>query len=369
MSEGDVGIRLDLRASQPGFELRLNLSLPGKGVSVLLGPSGCGKTTVLRTLAGLSPAQGLIEVNGQTWQDDSQRPMVRLPTHLRPIGYVFQEASLFAHLDVQGNLRYGQERRPLARRRLAQQDVVDVLGIGAVMRRRPQQLSGGERQRVAIARALLTSPELLLMDEPLSALDHERRQDILPYLERLNAHWGIPMLYVTHAMDEALRLADHLVLMDQGSVRAHGPASELFSDLNLPLSARDDAAAVLEAKVREHDGPYGQSCLDVDGQALWVGLVNVPIGGLVRVRIMARDVSIARRPASDSSIANSLAAHIAEVHAEALTVTMKLHLLGPTQGGRERCILSRVTRRSWDHLGFKVGERVYAQIKGVALMA
>lgn len=361
-------LHADLRVRYPGFELEVSLRLPGSGVSVLLGPSGCGKTTVLRALAGLEPVRGRIALDGEVWQDDAVGPRALVPTHRRPIGYVFQEASLFPHLSVQGNLDYGLRRIDRAQQRISLDDAVALLGIGHLMARRPDGLSGGERQRVAIARALLTSPRLLLMDEPLSALDAQRKAEILPYLEQLNAQTGVPMVYVTHALDEAARLADHLVLMEAGQVRASGLATDLFSRLDLPLSQLDEAAAVLEATVASHEPAYGQSRLDVGTQTMWVGLTQASVGQRVRVRVMARDVSVALSRATDSSVLNILPATIDSVRDEGRdTVTLSLRLAA-VNGVPGSLILARLTRRSHETLRLAVGQQVYAQIKGAALM-
>lgn len=354
-------IKAELRLAFAGFGLDVSLNLPGSGVTVLFGPSGCGKTTVLRCLAGLARARGAVHVNGTTWQDDAQR--IFKPVHERPIGYVFQEASLFPHLNVKGNLEYGLKRTPVAQRRISLADAAALLGIEHLLSRATDDLSGGERQRVAMARALLTSPSLLLMDEPLSALDPARKAEILPYLERLNQELGLPMVYVTHALDEAARLADHIVLMCEGRVQADGAAADMLSRADLPLSQLDDAAAVLLATVREHHPAYGQSCLEMGGQRLWVGLSSAPIGALVRARVFARDVSIALTHAQDSSIANILPVTIDSIWDErADTVKVQLRL---SSGA---CLLARLTRRSREQLQLHPGMQVYAQVKGVALM-
>jgi molybdate transport system ATP-binding protein len=359
-------LHADLALAYPGFDLHVKLRLPGRGVSVLLGPSGCGKTTVLRALAGLSRARGRVAVGSACWQDDAQRTWV--PVHRRPIGMVFQEASLFAHLSVRGNLDYGFKRTPVADRHVALDDAVALLGIGHLMSRRPEHLSGGERQRVAIARALLTSPRLLLMDEPLSALDTARKAEVLPFLERLNAQAGVPVVYVTHALDEAARLADHLVLMDTGRVRATGTPAELFSRLDLPLSHLDEAAAVVDATVAAHEPAYGQSRLDVGGLPLWAGLSPAAVGQRVRVRVLARDVSVALSRATDSSIVNILPATVASLRDDGPdTVTLQL-MLGTTDKHHVALLLARLTRRSCDHLKLAAGQAVFAQVKGVALM-
>jgi len=371
--EADLSVQHPGLAGQPGFSLDVALRLPGQGVSVLLGPSGCGKTTVLRALAGLGDvaqrARGRVQVRGEVWQDDA-RGLWR-PVHQRPIGVVFQEASLFAHLTVQGNLDYGWRRVPPAQRRLGHDDVIPLLGIGHLLQRRPAGLSGGERQRVAIARALLTSPALLLMDEPLSALDAARKAEVLPCLERLG-QTGVPVVYVTHALDEAARLADHLVVLRDGRVQAAGPAEALWTRLDTPLSASDDAAAVLSAEVVRHEPAQGLSLLQV-GQAdatlpLWTGLhIGSATGQRVRVRVLARDVSVSLSHAPDSSILNILPAVVAELRDDAQGGVMLSLQLG-TDAALAPRLLARITRRSAEHLGLRVGQAVFAQVKGVALL-
>ena len=375
--EADLSVQHPGLGEQPGFSLDVALRLPGQGVSVLLGPSGCGKTTVLRALAGLGGAaqraRGRVQVRGEVWQDDA-RGLWR-PVHQRPIGVVFQEASLFEHLTVQGNLDYGWRRVPPAQRRLRHDDVIPLLGIGHLLQRRPQGLSGGERQRVAIARALLTSPALLLMDEPLSALDAARKAEVLPCLERLG-QTGVPVVYVTHALDEAARLADHLVVLRDGRVQAAGPAEALWTRLDTPLSASDDAAAVLSAEVVRHDAAQGLSLLQVAGRAstgdaalpLWTGLhTGSATGQRVRVRVMARDVSVSLSHAPDSSILNILPAVVAELRDDAQGSVMLSLQLGTDATSAPR-LLARITRRSAEHLGLRVGQAVFAQVKGVALL-
>jgi molybdate transport system ATP-binding protein len=363
-------IQADLQLTRPapsgleGFTLEVRLRLPAQGVSVLLGPSGCGKTTVLRAMAGLARAQGRVAMGDQVWQDDAKRQW--LPTHQRPIGMVFQEASLFAHLSVQDNLLYGYKRIPPAQRRVQPDEAVNLLGIEHLMGRSPAGLSGGERQRVAIARALLTSPALLLMDEPLSALDAARKAEVLPYLEALG-RGGVPIVYVTHALDEAARLADHLVLMQQGRVQAEGPAHELMSRLDTPLSQLDDAAAVLHAQVQAHQPDQGLSRLTLgEGGAasrLWVGWCGAQVGDAVRVRVLARDVSVSLSQATDSSILNILPATIEGLQDEGPgSVMLRLQLASGAH------LLARVTRRSAQGLKLAAGQQVYAQVKGVALL-
>lgn len=357
-------IFLDIAVQKGEFQLRAHLQMPARGVTVLLGPSGCGKTSILRAIAGLDSVSGRVVVQGEVWQDDHLKMAKTVPVHHRKIGYVFQEASLFDHLSVKQNLMFGWARLAEGDRRIKMEPVVELLGIRHLLARATHGLSGGERQRVAIARALLSSPDLLLMDEPLSALDPERKAEVLPYLERLNDELGIPMIYVTHSLDEAARLADHLVLLDQGRVIFSGPANEAFSRTDLALSRHDDASAVIRAELVEHDEAYGQSVLRVGHAALRVGRLNKPIGQSVRARILARDVSIAKTQSKDSSIVNIMPATIDEVAPQGHTVLLKLRCTDAP----EMVLLSRITLRSWVQLDCQVGDPIFAQIKGVALM-
>jgi molybdate transport system ATP-binding protein len=358
-------IEARLTLARRDFTLDVALALPSRGVSVLFGPSGCGKTTLLRALAGLERATGRVVLGGEVWQDDTVSAPVFTPTHQRPIGYVIQEAALFPHLDVRRNLDYGQRRIAPTERRIALDQAVALLGIGPLMDRRPATLSGGERQRVAIARALATSPRLLLMDEPLAALDAPRKAEILPYLERLHREMALPIVYVTHALDEVARLADHLVLLRAGRVLAEGGVAELFSRTDLPLGRQDEVGAVLEATVAEHDSLYGLTRIAVPGGSLWLGAIDQPPGTPVRVRVLARDVSIARDAPQHSSILNVLPVTLERLDGEGHAVLLRLRL-GETPAAS--ALLARITRRSVDALALQPGERLHAQVKGVALM-
>ncbi|RZJ62312.1 MAG: molybdenum ABC transporter ATP-binding protein [Acidovorax sp.] len=355
-------IEARLHLARPGFTLDVDLRLPGRGVTALFGPSGCGKTTCLRAIAGLERARpGHVQVNGETWQDDAQH--IWRATHERALGYVFQEASLFDHLTVQGNIGYGQKRTPPARRQVALEQAVDLLGIHHLMDRKPQALSGGERQRVAIARALATSPRLLLMDEPLAALDAQRKAEVLPYLDTLHRTLDIPVLYVSHAIDEVARLAAHMVLLDDGRVRAHGPTAELLVRLDLPLAHGDAAATVIEGQVMQHDDhDLVTTVAFAGGQLLLVSPGAHAVGAPIRLRIQARDVSIALTPPAGTSILNILPATVAHVAHDSPGQLMVALDAGPTR------LLARVTERSAQALGLVAGKPVYAQIKGVAIV-
>lgn len=364
-----AGIDARLHARLGRFELRCELQLPGRGVSVLFGPSGCGKTTLLRALAGLTPAVGRVQVRGRLWQDSALG--VCLPTHRRRLGFVFQDARLFAHLDVRRNLAYGLRRVGGAPPGATFASLVDLMGLALLLDRYPGSLSGGERQRVAMARALLSAPEVLLMDEPLSALDAERKAEVLPYLERLHREADLPIVYVTHDAAEVARLADHLVFMRDGAVQASGPAQDLLTRLDLDLNRGDEAAAVLEGVIVEHDARDGLCRLDVGGLPLWVPW-RVPAGHpagsakgqRVRARVMARDVSLALSRAGDSSILNILPARIEALHEGGDALTLRLRLQAPQSPAP--ALLARITRRSLDTLHLAPGQAVFAQIKGVA---
>jgi molybdate transport system ATP-binding protein len=372
-------IDLRLTLARPGFTLDVALQLPERGISALFGPSGCGKTTVLRALAGLERAAGRVVLGDEVWQDDASGQW--RPTHQRALGYVIQEAALFPHLDVRANLAYGRRRSSAAQRPARGGDgpaaagfrldsVVDLLGIGPLMARRPATLSGGERQRVAIARALATEPRLLLMDEPLAALDAPRKAEILPYLERLHQALALPIVYVTHAMDEVARLADHLVLLDAGRVRAAGPLAELLARPDLPLARQDDAGVVIAATVAEHDHAYGLSRVLFAGGTLWVGETSAAPGEAVRARVLARDVSVTRQAPVQTSVLNVLPVLLEAMQADRSTALLQLRVGDAASGGDPAPVrlLARVTRRSCEALALQPGETLFAQIKGVALM-
>lgn len=358
-------IHAQLKVVRPGFTLDVDLHLPGRGVTALFGPSGCGKTTCLRAIAGLIRAQpGRVEVNGEVWQDDDNGAAHRwCPTHARGLGYVFQEASLFEHLSVRGNIGYGLKRTPAGRRTVALDQVVDLLGIAPLMDRRPAALSGGERQRVAIARALAASPRLLLMDEPLAALDAARKAEVLPYLERLHRTLDIPVLYVSHSLDEVARLAEHLVLMREGRVQAQGPTHALITRLDLPLAHGDAAATVVEGTVLRHDMHDHTTTVGfAGGQLLLVSPAPRTPGEPLRLRVQARDVSLALARPTDTSILNVLPAAVTELADDSPGQQMVALDVGPTR------LLARVTQRSAQALGLAPGMRVFAQVKGVAIV-
>jgi len=357
----EAQIRARFRLGWPGFRLDVDLALPGRGVTALFGHSGSGKTTLLRCLAGLErAADGYLAVRGELWQDEAQRLFV--PTHRRPLGYVFQEASLFAHLTVRRNLEFGLKRVPAASRRIPLDQAIALLGIEPLLARMPGRLSGGERQRVAIARALATSPSLLLMDEPLAALDVKRKQEILPYLERLHAELDIPVVYVSHAPEEVARLADHVVLLADGRALAAGPIGEVMARLDLPFAHDEDAFVVIDARVAAHDQAYALTRLEFAGLPLWITGLDMPLASRVRARVLARDVSLALTERHDSSILNVLPARVVSLdEADPGRTLVRLDVAGTA-------LLARITRRSAAQIGIVPGRDVYAQVKGVALL-
>jgi molybdate transport system ATP-binding protein len=354
-----MALELKLALQRPGFALQVDCAFPSRGVTALFGRSGSGKTTLLRYIAGLEPrCQARVCLDGELWQDEAHF----VPTHRRALGYVFQEPTLFPHYDVRGNLEYALKRAPAAQRRVGFEEAVALLGLQALLPQRPQQLSGGERQRVAIARALLSSPRLLLLDEPLSNLDETGKAEILPHLERLRDVASVPIIYVSHALNEVLRLADHLVLLEAGRVRTAGPLQELLTGEALPLDL-SGGGTILEGHIETHDEHYRLSCVATPAGRLTVALKRFPLGHRVRVRIDARDVSLALKQPELTSISNILPATVLEVVPEpdSAQVTVRLGV------GSVR-LLARITRRSADQLEVVPGRSLYAQVKSVALM-
>ncbi len=360
-----AGLTLQTRLTRGSFTLALDLTLPGRGLTALFGASGSGKTTCLRVLAGLEPAaSGRLSVGGELWQDSARGLFV--PPHQRALGYVFQEASLFDHLSVQDNIRFGHRRTPAAQRCYGWDHGLALLGIGHLLRRMPHELSGGERQRVAMARALATSPRVLLMDEPLAALDAPRKAEILPWLEQLHQALDIPVVYVTHSVDEVARLADHVVLLEQGRVLAQGPVLELMTRADLPLAHGDSAGALVEALTCGVQSDSDLCELRFDGGTLLLPQTRatpLPDRTPVRVRIQARDVSLSLVLPQQTSVLNCLPATVADVSEDGPgQVLVGLRL------GLETRLLSRISRLSCERLGIAPGLPVYAQIKGVAMV-
>ncbi|MBL8201487.1 MAG: molybdenum ABC transporter ATP-binding protein [Chromatiales bacterium] len=353
-------VRLDV--AYAGFRLAVDLQLPGSGITALFGPSGSGKTTCLRAIAGLERAPGgYVSVNGEVWQDEATG--VFQPTHRRALAYVFQEASLFAHLSVRRNLEYGFRRVSGGAGPASFAGAVELLGIGPLLDRQPDRLSGGERQRVAIARALLTNPRLMLFDEPLAAIDAARKDEILPYLERLHGELQIPSIYVSHNADEVARLADHLVILDQGTVAASGPLQATLARIDLPAALLDRAGVVIEASVTDLHAADHLARLAFRGGTLLVPSTGRPVGRRVRCRIEARDVSLTLNRQDDTSILNLVPATITAV----TDTTHPAQCLVQLDAGGT-LLLAQVTRRSWETLQLAPGKAVWAQVKAVALV-
>ena len=401
------GMHLRFVVRHADFTLDVDLALPGRGVTGLFGHSGSGKTTCLRAMAGLiKPESGYLSINGETWLDSARH--IDLPTHRRALGYVFQEPSLFAHMTVLRNLQYGQKRVDAAHRRVDLDHATALLGIDHLLARMPDSLSGGERQRVGIARALLTSPRLLLMDEPLASLDLKRKREILPYLQRLHDELDIPIVYVSHSPDEMARLADHLVVLDAGRVVASGPIAQTLSRLDLPTSRGDDASAMIQGIAGEYDHTYGLLTVylprhndtvpgsDLPGSDLpgsdrldgslpgsvlqnrdpqggplpghapgRVRLVHAPVAPRqpVRLAVHARDVSLTLDDMGTGSILNRLCASVDAI----VAAEDPNHVIVRLNAGGTH-LLARITRFSCDRLALKPGLTVWAQIKAVSLL-
>ncbi|CAM3126328.1 molybdenum ABC transporter ATP-binding protein [Pseudomonas floridensis] len=358
-------IEVRLHMAYPDFRVNVDLTLPGSGVTALYGPSGSGKTTCLRCIAGLEKAgQAFIRINDEVWQDSDNG--LFLAPHKRAIGYVFQEASLLAHLSVRKNLEFGFKRIAHDARNIQVSQAAELLGIDHLLERHPDKLSGGERQRVGIARALLTSPRLMLLDEPLSALDSRRKSEILPYLERLHRELDIPMLYVSHAQDEVARLADHMVLLEAGNVLASGPIGETLARLDLPLAMGNDAGVVIEGAVSEYDAHYQLLTITLPGSALSMRVAHAEMQPrtTLRVKVQARDVSLSLQPDQQSSILNRLPV----VVMDEMVADNSAHVLVRLDAGGTP-LLARITRYSSDQLQLHRGQSLWAQIKAVAVLA
>jgi molybdate transport system ATP-binding protein len=347
------------------FELNVTFEVPMRGITALFGPSGSGKTTLLRCIAGLTRLPGHLAVGDQVWQNET----VFLAPHTRPLGYVFQEASLFAHLSVRNNLVYGRQRALKAgiSEEIRFDDVVGLMDLGRQLDRATADLSGGERQRVAIGRALLSQPRLLLMDEPLAALDRRNKEEILPYFEALHETLSIPILYVSHDISEVERLADILVLLNEGRVTALGPIADILAEGSLPIATGPEAATVVEAFVRAFDSRYGLTELDLENQTILVPGRVGDVGKRRRLRIAAADVSLSTDRPSRTSILNVFAARVKSVHPLNESQVNIVLTVGHCDGGTK--LLARISRRALETLGFTPGQDVYVQIKAVSLIA
>ncbi len=356
---GQRDIEFAYRLARGDFVLDARTELPMRGICGIFGRSGAGKTTLLRCLAGLEkPVEGRLNVAGEVWEDTPGG--ICRAVHERRIGYVFQEPRLFRHLDVSGNLDYAERRRrgPQA---LGRDRVVELLGLEALMGRRPGTLSGGEAQRVAIGRALLTAPEFVLMDEPLAALDQARREEILPFLDRLHAELSIPIVYVSHNVDEICRLCDFLVVLDGGRAVASGELQSVLVRGGLPVLSGRDAGSVVEARPEKYDADDDLTLVSFSGGRLWLPGRIAADARRIRLRIRASDVSLCRERPNDTTILNILPSTIRHIESGP-NPSVLVHL---TLGDDE--ILARVTRRSVRELNLSVGDVVLAQIKAAAV--
>jgi molybdate transport system ATP-binding protein len=350
----------DIASERGGFRLRARFAAPTPGVIALFGPSGAGKSTLVNAIAGLVPASGSVRLDGTTWLDSASG--TDLPAERRRIGYVFQDARLFPHLDVAHNLRYGERRSPPGPRYAAQDEIVALLGLGPLLARRTHQLSGGERQRVALGRALLSQPRLLLLDEPLASIDAARRDEVLPYLESLRDRFAIPMLYVSHQYDEVLRLATHVVVLAEGAVLAAGTPAELSLDPRLrELLGRETVGAVLEAQVTDVDPATGLVSIAVGRGRIRLALAGARAGARLRLHVLARDVILATEPPQGLSVRNALAGVLAEIISEGRDEALAIVELGGSQ------LISRVTREAVEELRLRPGLPVWALVKAASL--
>lgn len=350
---------VDIAHRQGAFSLETRFSSVGR-LTALFGPSGSGKTSLINIIAGLArPERGRIVVDGRVLVDTERKIFV--PRHRRRVGLVFQDARLFPHMSVLGNLRYGRFFTPQSQRYASEEAVVELLGIGHLLGRRPSGLSGGERQRVAIGRALLASPQLLLMDEPLASLDEARKAEILPYIERLRDEMRIPIVYVSHSVAEVARLASEVVVLSAGRVAAHGPAAAIMQRLDLlPVEERGEGGSVIEAIVSRHDDTFDMTVLASVAGNIRVPRLDAPPGAPVRLRIRARDVIIATERPLGLSALNILPGRIASINAgEGGSMEVRIDCNGTA-------ILSRITRQSLEMLGLSPGREVFGVIKTIS---
>ena len=353
-------LEVDIRVGRSGFELEARFASDAPIVA-LFGRSGSGKSTVVDAIAGLvRPTSGRIVVGGRTLFD-AQRG-IDLAPEARRVGYVFQDGLLFPHMSVRANLAFGERLAAQGARRPDNDRVIALLGLERLLERRPATLSGGERQRVAIGRALLANPDVLLMDEPLAALDVARKAEILSYVELLRDEWRLPIVYVSHAIEEVTRLADHLVLLSDGRVAAEGPFAELMRRRDLgPLTGRFEAGAVIEARVLSQDEAFGLATLAFEGVTLVVPNVDALPGEPVRVRIRARDVALATQAPRAASFQNVLAGSVATIGPDFGALVEVTVSLGKTS------IVARVTRKAVSDLGLEPGQPVHALVKAVSI--
>ncbi len=351
-------LKAAFKVDYPDFNFHVDIELPASGITVVFGPSGSGKTTLLRCLAGLEKS-GDMEIAGQVWQDKN----IFIPLSRRAIGMVFQESRLFPHLNVRDNLLYGYKRTPVDSRRLYLEEIVRVLSLEKLLERNIDKLSGGEKQRVALGRALLTSPKLLLMDEPLAALDTKRKTEIIPFIRKVEKELSIPIIYVTHSMSEVLQLVDTMVILKDGKVVNYGPVEKVFSDIHLREAIGDEhLGAVLDTTVLEHDTEFGITRLDFMGQELSVPIQDISPGQGLRVHIHSKDVSLATQPPEGlTSVLNILKTKVKRI-GDNTGYSVDIEL----DAGRP--LLATITRKSLSNLNLQPGQSIYAFIKAIRMV-
>jgi len=352
-------IECKIKIQLESFMLDANFSIPDRGITVVFGPSGSGKTTLLRAIAGLEKSDdGFLKIGDSVWQKGEDF----LATHKRQIGYVFQDAALFDHLDVKGNLNF-VVKRAIGLKEDFIESIHNLLEIKTLLNRKTTQLSGGEKQRVAIARALLTNPKILLLDEPLSALDLKRKNEILPYLDSIHNDLEIPILYVTHSQDEMSRLADHLLLIEDGNIVGSGPVNDMLTRFDMPLSHGGDAVSIIEAEVLKRDSEFNLMHLDFLGGQFIVPDNSFPVQTKVRIRVVARDVSLTKSKQVDTSILNIFPAMVQEIVNEGeAQVMVRLQI-------KDTILLACITRKSSYKLRLEKGSEVFVQVKSVAILS
>lgn len=356
-----MSLQVKFNLKRDSFSLQSEFELEHIGITALFGKSGCGKTTLIRSIAGLeAEVSGHCEYNDRLWHSDQES--IFIPAHKRNIGFVFQNAYLFPHMSVKNNLFYSQRHKSNMENVLNQDTVIKMLNLEPLLNRSTLKLSGGEIQRVAIGRALLSNPDLLLMDEPLSALDRSGKEEILEYIECLYRELNIPVIFISHTIEEVARLAENILYMDKGRIEAQGKINEVFTRLNLPLAHEPSASAIIDATVKHHDEDYSLTELEFEDQTIRIPSVKKNIGEHVKVLVHARDVSLVLTPPEMTSILNTFPVIIDDIQEEGQAqATIKLKL--GTQS-----LLARITRKSVDNLKLENGKALYAQVKSVALL-
>lgn len=341
--------------------MEASFSLPAQGITAIFGPSGSGKTTLLRSVAGLEKADGFVQISGDVWQDSSSG--IFLPVYERQLGYVFQEASLFSHLSAEKNLAFAIKRSKSPRSQERLEQAIELLGIGHLLKRTPDELSGGERQRVAIARAMATDPKIMLFDEPLAALDYARKAEILPWLQKLKKELNIPMLYVTHSAEEVIKLADHLAVFEEGKMKAFGTLQDVLQNIRIPVDLGGDYGVVIKGVISEKDPTWRLETVRSGNLILTMPESKHTVGAEVTIRVLAKEVALSLTPMEQSSYRNCLKGRIIDIAEmpDKINMLVKLECSG-------EIIVSMVTRKAAADLDLKIGKEVYGLVKAVLLV-